>query len=222
MKDNYSHIAIVLDRSGSMSSVKEETISGLNNLFKEQQILPGVNATVSLVQFDDKYEVNYEFKDLQKVPMLTNETYVPRGYTALLDAIGKTIVSTGERLAAIPESSRPAKVIFVIQTDGIENASREYTRERIKEMITHQKEKYFWEFIFLGAGQDAITVGASYGINAKSSLSYTSSNTTGSFKSTSSYVSGALCARSAADFASLSYSDKDRADAVAPSNVPIP
>jgi uncharacterized protein YegL len=218
MKDNYSHISIVLDRSGSMGSVQDATIEGLNGFIKQQQSLKDVEATVTLVQFDDKYEVNYDFRPLKDVVPLNKATYQPRGSTALLDAIAKTIDATGKALAALPESLRPSKVIFVIQTDGYENASREFTRNQVFDLISHQRDKYLWEFLFLGAGQDAIATAALYGIASKSSLSYTANNTSKVFASAADYTSGALKSRCASDMSSLTFSEADRAAAVAPDN----
>lgn len=110
--------------------------------------------------------------NLEQVPPLTHETFVPRGMTALLDAIGRTINTTGERLAAMAEEQRPGKVIFVILTDGQENTSREMTLEQINQMITRQTEVYNWDFVFIGANQDAIQTGSQLGIGAGNSLSY--------------------------------------------------
>jgi hypothetical protein len=167
---NSTHISIVLDRSGSMVSVAEDTIGGFNQIVGAQREIPDV--TLSLVQFDNEYEVVFNAVPIKKVPTLTARTYVPRGSTALLDAIGRTIVAEGSRLAAMPESERPKKVLFVILTDGQENASREFDRPRIFDMITHQREKYAWEFVFVGANQDAIATATSMGMNASNASNY--------------------------------------------------
>ena len=127
-------INIVLDRSGSMEAVKEETISGFNKFLADQQNQDG-DATLSLVQFDDEYEVVHDAKNLAKVPALNARTFVPRGCTALLDAIGRTIVATGARLDALSEADRPNQVLFVILTDGLENASQEFSSKKIMKMI---------------------------------------------------------------------------------------
>ncbi len=171
MKDDLTDITIVLDRSGSMASVREDTIGGFNSFLEEQKAVSG-SATLSLVQFDDRYEVLYEGRRLQDAPLLTAQTFVPRGSTALLDAVGRTIQATGVRLAALPERERPRKVLFVVMTDGEENASREFSSGQIFDMITHQREKYQWEFVFVGANQDAIATGASYGIPQANALNY--------------------------------------------------
>ncbi len=164
-------ITVVLDRSGSMASVRDDTIGGFNSFLEEQKSVPGL-ARVSLVQFDDKYEIVYECRDVQDAPLLSAQTFVPRGSTALLDAIGRTMTATGVRLAALPEEGRPEKVLLVVMTDGEENASHEFSGSQIFDMITHQREKYAWEVVFIGANQDAVVTGASYGLPAASALDY--------------------------------------------------
>jgi Mg-chelatase subunit ChlD len=149
MKDA-THIAVLLDRSGSMGSVKDETISGFNYFLKEQKAA-GDNASFTLVQFDsESTDVVHEAKPLGTVPDLNEDTYQPRGSTPLLDALGQTINSTGRTLAAIPETNRPDKVVFVVITDGEENASHQFTKKQVKEMIDHQTEKYNWQFRLSG------------------------------------------------------------------------
>ena len=176
MKD-YTEIAVVLDRSGSMSSIADDTIGGFNEFLKGQKEFPG-EAKISLYQFDDVYEPVYEGKDIKEAPELTNKTYKPRGCTALFDAVGKTVNSLGDRLSKLPEEERPNKVVVAIITDGFENASKEFTRERIKEMLEHQTNVYKWLFVFLGANQDAVTTGGSYGFSGNNSMTF-ASNTAG-------------------------------------------
>ena len=171
MKDNLTDISVVLDRSGSMEMVKSDTIGGFNAFVESQKKADG-DATLTLAQFDNVYDVIHEAVDIQSVPELTDTTFVPRGMTALLDAIGRTINSTGARLKAMDEADRPGKVIFVILTDGAENASREFTRGMVNEMIKTQTEQYNWDFVFLGANQDAIATGASLGISRGNSIRY--------------------------------------------------
>lgn len=171
MRSDFTDISVVLDRSGSMASVATDTIGGFNTFLAEQKKQPG-KATLTLAQFDDVYEVVHDGKPLAEVPELTSRTFVPRGSTALLDAIGNTINRTGKRLADMPDTERPGKVIVVILTDGFENASREFSKEKINEMIAHQRDKYQWEFVFIGANQDAIATAASYGIGAHSTMTY--------------------------------------------------
>ncbi len=170
MKDE-TDITVVLDRSGSMASVRDDTIGGFNSFLEEQKAVPG-SACVSLVQFDDQYEVVYECRDVQDAPDLSPRTFVPRGSTALLDAIGRTLNATGARLAALPEAARPGKVLLVVMTDGLENASHEFGARQVFDMITHQRDKYQWEIVFIGANQDAVLTGASYGLPASNALDY--------------------------------------------------
>jgi len=171
MKANYTDINIVLDRSGSMENVKSDTIGGFNSFLSQQKAVDG-EATITLVQFDDVYETVYKAVPLNEANPLNNDTFVPRGMTALLDAIGRTIVETGRRLASMNEDQRPDKVVFVILTDGLENASREHDKHRINEMIQHQRDVYKWEFVFLGANQDAIATADSMGISQANALTY--------------------------------------------------
>ena len=152
MKD-YVDIVCVLDRSGSMESIKSDAIGGFNKFLDDQKSTPG-NAKLSVILFDDRYEVLYEDKELSTAEYLTDETFVPRGWTALYDALGKTIFDTGERLANLNENERPSKVIVAVLTDGMENASKDYNRERVSNMIKHQRDVYNWEFVFLGANID--------------------------------------------------------------------
>jgi Mg-chelatase subunit ChlD len=167
----YTKIVMVLDRSGSMQSIKADTIGGVNQFLEDQKKVKG-KAEMTLVLFDDKYDVVFEDVDIQDVKDLDDNTFVPRGMTALLDAIGKTISSTYGTVKSAKKKDRPEQVVFVVVTDGGENHSREYTREAIFNMITEMKEKDKWEFMFLGANQDAIEVGGQYGFAADSSLTY--------------------------------------------------
>ena len=164
-------ITVVLDRSGSMASIAGDVIGGLNTFVRAQAQVEG-EACFTLVQFDDQYEVVHAHVAVQDVPPLTAQTYVPRGSTALLDAIGRTIVATGARLAMMAEADRPQAVIFALQTDGLENASREFSRQQVFDMIRHQEAHYAWQFVFLAADQDAIAEGATMGFASASALDY--------------------------------------------------
>lgn len=168
-------IAVVLDRSGSMQSIKDATLDGFNKFLEEQKAAPG-ECSLTLVQFDDHYEVVHKAIDIKDVPHLTASTFVPRGTTALLDAMGKLINDTGARLQSIPEDQRPDKVIFVVITDGAENASREFKREQIFEMVSHQRDKYSWEFVFLGANIDSIATATSLGFQGSNAMNYVASD----------------------------------------------
>lgn len=165
---NYTHIAFLLDRSGSMMSIKSDTEGGFDAYIEAQKAQPG-RCTVTLAQFDDQYEEVYTGRDLQTVPKLDLQ---PRGSTALNDSIAALVRSTGAHLAAMKEEDRPGSVIFGIMTDGMENASKEWTRPAIKALIEDQEKKYDWTFSYLGANQDAIEVGGSMGIPAGRSLTY--------------------------------------------------
>ncbi len=168
---NKTDITIILDRSGSMESVKSDTIGGFNSFLGEQQKVAG-EASLSLVQFDDQYEVVFEDKDINSGDRLTEATFQPRGSTALFDAVGRTISAVGQRLAATPEEKRPDKDLLVIMTDGFENASHEFTASKVSEMIGHQRNVYKWEFMFIGANQDAVLSAREIGIPAAAALTY--------------------------------------------------
>ena len=171
MKQNLTEIVAILDRSGSMTDLIEDTIGGFNTFVEKQKEEDG-EANLTLVLFDDKYDVLYEDKDIQKSEKLTNKDYYARGMTALLDAVGKTINSVGGRLSSLDEKDRPKKVIFLITTDGFENASKEFTSDVIKEMVKLQEEKYSWEFIFTGANIDSFASGAAMGYAAVNTANF--------------------------------------------------
>lgn len=171
MREDLTDITVVLDRSGSMSVIRTDTIGGFNTFLADQKKAPG-DGLISLVQFDERYEPNYSGVDLKVAVDLSENTYQPRGSTALLDAVGKTIVATGERLSALSEDQRPGKVVFVIITDGAENASKEWNHQQVKTLIEQQTSQYSWQFVFLGANIDAAAVGGSIGIAKGMTLDY--------------------------------------------------
>lgn len=171
MNNNLSDITILLDRSGSMASIADDTIGGFNKFLQSQKDAPG-EAVLSLHQFDHEYLTVIDAKDIKSAKKLDHESYVPRGNTALLDAVGRSVVSTGERLAKMDEKDRPGKVVFVIITDGQENSSKEYTLAKVKEMIKHQRENYKWEFVFLGADQDAFLAGTGLGVVGANTMKF--------------------------------------------------
>jgi hypothetical protein len=171
MNSELTEIGFVLDRSGSMTSMAAEAIGGFNAFLASQQKLPG-DAHLTLVLFDHEYLVACDGVPIKGVQPLNSHTYVPRGTTALWDAIGRTVNTIGERLDKTPEPERPAKVIIAILTDGLENASQEFGPKAIHALITHQREKYSWDFVFLGANQDAILVGESLGLAACCSVTF--------------------------------------------------
>lgn len=173
----HTEIAFILDRSGSMSSMTRAAISGFNEFLTAQQATvddhgKSLPAAFSLVLFDHEYESVHQRVPIATVPPLGPETYQPRGSTALLDAIGRTIDDLGAALAATQEADRPAKVIVAILTDGEENASARFTMSDINRRISHQTRKYSWEFLFLGANQDAIATASLMGIQAGSAATF--------------------------------------------------
>ncbi|MFP3714711.1 hypothetical protein [Puerhibacterium sp. TATVAM-FAB25] len=177
----FTHLAMLLDRSGSMQSIKEATEQGFELFLAEQRQTPG-RCTVTLAQFDDRYEEVYADLDVAAVPPLNLQ---PRGATALLDSIGRLVQTTAVRIAQLPEEQRPANVIVGIMTDGLENASKEYTHAAIKALVTEREETFGWTFLYMGANQDAIEVGASLGVAADRSLTYEAANVGTAYAATS-------------------------------------
>jgi Mg-chelatase subunit ChlD len=171
MNQDHAEIAFVLDRSGSMESCREAAVAGFN-LFLEEQQRSEALVRLTLVLFDDQYLVPINALPVAEILPLNNETYVPRGSTALLDAIGRTVDELGARLAAMPEKDRPGQVVVAILTDGLENSSQTYTWKHIARVIRHQTEQYRWTFLFLGANQDAIATAAHMHIAAANASNY--------------------------------------------------
>ena len=171
MKNDYTHIAIILDRTGSMESIRDDTIGGFNAFLNAQKAEPGL-ASLTLVQFDtqDPYEVVYHFKPLAEIPRLTRETFVPRASTPLLDAIGRGINDLEKSIADLAEVDKPARVVMVIITDGQENSSREFRKDQIEKMIKDKQEKSDWQFVFLSADLNAISDALQSGMPAASVL----------------------------------------------------
>lgn len=164
MNDNLTEIVFLLDRSGSMSGMEQDTIGGYNNFIKSQKGEVG-KANLTTVLFDNYYEVLHDRINITKVKPMTHKEYFVRGSTALLDAVGKTIQSITQQIDKTEKEKQPTKVLFVITTDGMENSSREYTMDQIKKMIEHQKSGHGWEFIFLGANIDATQTARDIGID---------------------------------------------------------
>lgn len=184
---NYTAIGIVLDRSGSMSSIKGDAEGALKEFIATQKAQPG-KLSVTLTRFDDTAEVAYVNRDIHTIDGILIE---PRRATALLDAIGMTITMVGEDLAAMDEDKRPGKVLFVIVTDGYENASKEWTYDKINEAISRQRDEFSWEFIFLAANQDAIQTGTKMGVPVANNMVFaaTGEGVQRMTKSVSTYVS---------------------------------
>lgn len=181
----YRHIALVIDRSGSMENIKHDTEGGIAAFIAEQRKVPG-RTTVSLYQFDTEHDEVHSFTDVN-----SELAYVlrPRGGTALLDAVGFAVTKTGEHLASVAEDQRPGDVIVLIATDGQENSSHEYGLPQVKEMIMRQQEQFGWTFVFIGANQDAFAAAGSMGIPMASTANYAGSATMDAFASTSNMVS---------------------------------
>lgn len=206
---NYTVIGVVLDKSSSMNSVRDATISGFNEFLMTQKEAEG-RCDLTLVQFSDTHETTHDMVNVHDVPELTEDTYRPSGMTALLDAIGTTIDSIGTKLAEMPEEERPAKVVIAVLTDGQENQSREYTRDQIFNSITVQQDTFSWEFVFLGAGQDAIAAGQQYGFMASKSVTYSAGKTSQTLSHLGDKVRGLRRATARGASMDMSYSQEDR------------
>lgn len=171
MKNNITELVFILDRSGSMSGLEDDTIGGFNSLLEKQKREPG-RAYVSTVLFDHETTVLHDRVDIQAVRPMTREDYTVRGCTALLDAIGGAIHHIGNVHRYARREDVPEHTLFVITTDGMENASRRYDSERVKQMIERQKARHGWEFLFLGANIDAVETAGRFGIGADRAVNY--------------------------------------------------
>ena len=171
MKKNYTEIVFILDRSGSMSGLEKDTIGGFNSLIEKQKKAEG-DAVVSTVLFDHDSTVIHDRTDIRQVPPLTDKEYFARGNTALLDAVGSAVHHIRNVHKYARAEDRPRKTLFVITTDGMENASRFYTYEKVKQMIEKQKSEYGWEFMFLAANIDAAETAGRFGIDSDMAVDY--------------------------------------------------
>ncbi|WP_265443868.1 vWA domain-containing protein [Acetivibrio straminisolvens] len=171
MKKGLTELVFILDRSGSMEGLESDTIGGYNSMLEKQKKEPG-EAIVTTVLFDDKYELLHDRINLRGISPITDKEYFARGTTALLDAVGKTINKIANAQKHTSEDERTEHVMFVIITDGMENASREFGYEKVREMIERQKSQYGWEFIFLGANIDAVATAERFGINSDRAANY--------------------------------------------------
>lgn len=213
MNDKLTDLTILLDRSGSMGALRESMESALNWFITEQRSVPG-DCTFTLAQFDDQFEVLVDAKPIAEVD--STFVLVPRGWTALNDAMARIINATGARIAAMAEKDRPSKVVVVIITDGQENASVEYSRLKVAEMVKRQEDVYQWKFIYLAANHDAIQEAKTAGIVASRAMNYapTSAGVAQSFQHVNSNIraargiSGQSCG-TVLDFAEAARAEQD-------------
>lgn len=171
MKKDLLELVFILDRSGSMCGLERDTIGGFNGMMEKQKKENG-EVVVTTVLFDDKVELLHDRMDIRALSPLTDKDYYVRGCTALLDALGSTITRIARNHAHMAEDYRPGKTLFVIITDGYENASREYSRAKVKELIEQEKRKHGWEFLFLGANIDAVATAETIGIDEDHSADF--------------------------------------------------
>ncbi len=173
MKKNLTEIVMILDRSGSMAGLEKDTIGGYNAFLERQKQTEGT-VLVSTVLFDDTAEVLHDRVELSKISPMTDREYYVRGCTALLDALGEAIHHIANIHKYAREEDRPEHTIFVITTDGMENASRHYTFDKVRRMVMRQQEQYGWEFLFFGANMDAIAAAGRFGINEDRAVTFIS------------------------------------------------
>lgn len=212
MKDNFTRIAVILDRSGSMSTIEGATVEGFNAFIDEQKKTPG-DVTVKLVKFNAQLEVTFDSK-LSEVPRL--ERLEPWGGTALYDAMGTTISHLGTELSNLPESERPSKVIIVTMTDGDENSSVKWRHEQLASLIKQQTEKYNWEFVFLGANIDAIRVANYLNIPMSNAIHYyaNAGATRSIMNATAKYVTGIRTGVRGQTISGTGFTEEERKEAL--------
>ena len=180
MNSEITELVFILDRSGSMKGMQAEAIGGFNAFLEEQRKLPG-EAKLTVALFDHEYVLLCNGKSIKEVEPLNDKTYEPRGTTALLDAVGRTLDDVGKRINSVSHdcaacggpSKKPTKVLVAILTDGLENASKDYKKTKINEMIEHHKKNHDWQFMFLAANQDAFSEGGSLGVLQSKAMNYT-------------------------------------------------
>ena len=206
MKSDLTDITLVVDRSGSMEQVREDAEGGVNAFIEQQAKEPG-DALLTLVQFDTEYEFLHKGVPISQVPKYK---LVPRGMTALLDAVGRAINETGERLAKMAEQDRPGLVVFVVMTDGEENSSKEFSKADIKAMIQRQQDTYKWHFTFLGANQDAFAEAGGMGIDAGGVANFALDKMAAAYAATGGKVSRMRKQRRAGETVSNEFTDEER------------
>ncbi len=197
MKKDFTELVFILDRSGSMSGLESDTIGGYNSLLEKQRKEAG-DAVITTVLFDDYYELLHDRTNIKGVSLITDKDYYVRGCTALLDAVGKTIAKIENAHLHTAESERPEKTLLVITTDGYENASREFTKEKVKTLVERMQKEHGWEFIFLGANIDSVKTAGSLGISADRAANYhaDSVGTAMNFNAVANAVSEFRCCKS--------------------------
>lgn len=209
MKKGLTEIVFILDRSGSMSGLEADTIGGYNSMLDKQKKEEG-DAIISTVLFDDQAEILHDRKNLEKVERITDKEYYVRGCTALLDAVGGAIHHISHIQKEMPEEEKPEKTLFIITTDGMENASKKYSYDKVKKMVEKKKKKNHWEFVFLGANIDAVEVAGRFGVAANRAVRYEcdSAGTALNFNVMSKMVSCARACSSAEDMEEAFDSDE--------------
>lgn len=175
MNKNLTEMVFVLDRSGSMQHLTGDTIGGFNSMIEKQKQEEG-EAYVTTVLFDDQYELLHDHVNIKDIKPITDKDYYARGMTALFDAVGRTINTVSARINATSEEDKPGRVIFIITTDGIENASKEFKKSNVKNLIEHQQEKEPWTFMFLGANMDAMNEAENIGISSTHAHTYSATS----------------------------------------------
>lgn len=184
MKSNYTHLVLVVDRSGSMASIKVDAQGGINTLLEDQKKID-TPCTVSLYQFDDRYERVFGPVSINQAPQYT---LTPRGSTALLDAVNRAIVETGSFLRDLDESERPSQVKFIVVTDGQENASREATAQMVRDAIKHQEQKYSWEFVYIGSDLNGVADAHRFGFSNRTQYTASAQSTNSMYRGLSSAI----------------------------------
>ncbi len=212
MKKDLTYIVMLLDRSGSMMSLVKDVVGGVNLFLEQQRKVPG-ELLMTLAQFDNELKVDYEATDLRRIPSLSETSFVPRGGTALLDAFASLIDSTGANIAKMAEGDRPENVIFVVFTDGQENASKKFNAAQLKERVEHQQSKYNWKFLFLGANMDSFSVAGGYGLTSGMNFDASAAGTYRAAQVMSSYVGASRGGK--LGLAERLYSTKNASDATA-------
>ncbi len=206
MRNDLTDITLVVDRSGSMASIRSDAEGGVNEFIRGQAEELG-EAVLTLVQFDTEYDFVHRGVPVGDVPQFKLR---PRGATALLDAVGRAINETGSRLAKLPEADRPGLVIFVVTTDGLENSSVEFTKAQIKQMIEHQQNAYNWQFTFLGANQDAFAEAGAMGMDRGGAANYAPDKVRYAYAATGSKVARMRKARAAGTTVSNDFTEEER------------